>query len=158
MAEEKSEKAVSRWDPFEELGLLRGWSPLRELSWPRLPRASKDFGPRARQGEWMPPVDIAEDDDQYRVSVEIAGATKDDVTVEADENVLTIRGEKRSEREEKKEQVRWVERSYGSFSRSFTLPPNADTRSVSANFRDGVLSIAIPKREDTKPKVINIKA
>ena len=81
-----------------------------------------------------------------------------DVTVEAEGNVLTIRGEKRSEQEEKKERARWTERSYGSFSRSFTLPPNAESERVAASFRDGVLSIEIPKSEEAKPKIISIKS
>jgi len=81
----------------------------------------------------------------------------DDVTVEMKDSVLTIRGEKRAEREEKKEQSRWVERSYGSFSRSFTLPANAASDRVKAEFKDGVLTIQVPKAEDAKPKVISIK-
>ena len=70
-------------------------------------------------------MDISEDDDQFSITLELAGGNKDDVTLEVHENVLTIRGEKRSEREDKSEQRRYVERSYGSFSRSFGLPGNA---------------------------------
>ena len=73
------------------------------------------------------------------------------------DRVLTIRGEKRNEREEKKEQSRWVERSYGSFSRSFTLPSNAVADRVKAEFKDGVLTIEVPKAEEAKPKAITIR-
>jgi HSP20 family protein len=72
--------------------------------------------------------------------------------------VLTIRGEKKSEREEKKEQTRWIERCYGSFTRSFTLPANAQTERVAASFKDGVLTIEIPKRPEAKPRAISIKS
>ena len=160
MAEEKrgSERLPSLWDPFEELDLFRGWSPFREL-------ANRGFGRRLGEAlaaggaaRLLPAVDIHEGDDQYVVTVEIPGAGKDDVTIETDDNVLTIRGEKRSEREEKKEQARWVERSYGSFSRSFTLPANVAADRIKAAFQDGVLTITLPKTEEKKPKVISIKS
>jgi HSP20 family protein len=157
MAEEKerSERMPTRWDPFEELDIFRGWSPFREIGWPRLSRAlERGVG----RGALLPAVDIAEDDDRYVVTVEIPGANKNDVTVETDENVLTIRGEKKSEREEKKEQTRWVERTYGSFTRSFTLPANAQTERVAASFKDGVLTIEVPKRPEAKPRAISIKS
>jgi HSP20 family protein len=155
MAKREPEKIPSLWDPFEELDLLRGFRPLRELGLPG--RLSRWLDEGVRPPRFAPAVDISEDDDRYLVTAEIPGATKDDVTVEADEGTLTIRGEKRSEREGKKEQSRWVERSYGSFSRSFTLPANAATERVSASFKDGVLTVEIPKREESKPKVIAIK-
>ncbi|MFI5217093.1 MAG: Hsp20/alpha crystallin family protein [Candidatus Limnocylindria bacterium] len=142
-------------DPFE------GWSSFRELfgpSW-RLPRFFDETLPaRSARGErWSPAVDIAEDDQKYVITAELPGTAKDDVHVEVHENVMTIRGEKRSEREEKKEQSRWVERSYGSFSRSFTLPANATPDRVNASFKDGVLTIELPKVEAAKPKVISVR-
>ncbi|MDJ0864627.1 MAG: Hsp20/alpha crystallin family protein [Myxococcota bacterium] len=116
---------------------------------------------REREGggteRFAPAVDVAENDDQYVVTAEVPGASKDDVTVEMHDNVLTIRGEKRSEREGKKEHSRWVERTYGSFSRSFTLPANADEHNVHASFRDGVLTVEIPKREEAKPRTIAVQ-
>ena len=153
--QERSERTPVRWDPFEELDSFRGWSPFRELGWPRLSRALERGAGRAAL---LPAVDIAEDDDRYVVTVEIPGASKNDVTVETDDNVLTIRGEKKSEREEKKEQTRWVERSYGSFTRSFTLPANAQAERVVASFKDGVLTIEVPKRPEAKPRAIAIKS
>lgn len=155
MAEER-ERSLTRLDPFEDLDFFRGWRPFPS----RLGRLFDEmWGERGVRGgsRLLPAVDIAEDDDQYVVTVEVPGARKGDVTVELHENVLTIRGEKKSEREGKKEQSRWVERSYGSFSRSFTLPSNADPNRVQASFKDGILSIEIGKAEEAKPKVISVK-
>jgi HSP20 family protein len=105
---------------------------------------------------WAPSIDIAESDQQYVVTVELAGANRDDVNVEVQDGVLTVRGEKRNEREERNEERRYIERTYGSFRRSFTLPANANGDDVRAQFRDGVLSIEIPKREEEKPKTIKV--
>ena len=157
---EKEAKSIARWDPIAELDLFRGWSPFREYG--ALPsRLARFFGEGGQQvpftGRFAPSVDIAEDDDRYVITVELPGSKKEDVTVEMNDRVLTIRGEKRNEREEKKEQSRWVERSYGSFSRSFTLPPNAVADRVKAEFKDGVLTIEVPKAEEAKPKAITIR-
>jgi HSP20 family protein len=155
----KSAPKPARRDPFWELDPFERWEPLRELGLasPRLSRWMEEAFGGARGGRLSPAVDVSEDDGKYVVTVELPGTKREDVTVEAHENVLTIRGEKRSEREEKKEQSRWVERTYGSFSRSFTLPANADADRVNASFRDGVLTIEIPKSEAAKPKTIAIK-
>ena len=157
---EKEAKSIARWDPIAELDLFRGWSPFREYG--ALPsRLARFFGEGGQQvpftGRFAPSVDIAEDDDRYVITVELPGSKKEDVTVEMNDRVLTIRGEKRNEREEKKEQSRWVERSYGSFSRSFTLPSNAVADRVKAEFKDGVLTIEVPKAEEAKPKAITIR-
>jgi HSP20 family protein len=153
-------RSVVRRDPFEELEFFSGWSPFRELGlsparWSRL------FGEPgvslAARGRLAPSVDISEDDDRYVVTAELPGSKREDITVELKDQVLTIRGEKRNEREEKKEQSRWIERTYGSFSRSFTLPANAAADRVKAEFRDGVLTVEIPKAEEAKPKAISIK-
>ena len=101
-------------------------------------------------------MDFSENDDKFVLTMELAGAKKEDVTVEAHENVLTIRGEKRSERTDENEQRRYIERSFGSFSRSFTLPTNADENSVDARFADGVLTVEIAKRAEAKPKTIAV--
>jgi HSP20 family protein len=158
---EKSSKSLIRSEPQVETDPFESWTPFRELfapSW-RLPRFFDEMFPTrgARAGRWAPAVDIAEDDQKYVITAELAGTAKDDVHVEVHENVMTIRGEKRSEREEKKEQSRWVERSYGSFSRSFTLPANAAADRVNASFKDGVLTIELPKVEAAKPKVISVR-
>lgn len=145
MAEKETAHPVA-WDPFRELDLFRRW-PLRDFS-------GLGGALEATPGRWAPSVDVSEDDAQYVVTAELPGAKKDDVSVELHENLLTIRGEKRNEREEKNEQRRYVERTYGSFSRSFTLPSNADADRIKASFEDGVLTIEIAKREELKPKNI----
>lgn len=147
---EQGERSLARFDPFEDLDVFGRLSPFRGRGLARL----TDEG---RQGQFLPAVDIVEDDDRYVITVEVPGAKKDDVTVELHENVLTIRGEKRSEREGEKEHRRWVERTYGSFSRSFTLASNAAGNRVKASFENGVLTIEVPKEEESKPKVISIK-
>jgi HSP20 family protein len=151
---EKKSFAPARIDPFAELDLFRDWD--RPLSLSRLLRdAFKGIGEPVR---WLPPVDITESDDGYAITIELPGTQKEDVTVECHENVLAVKGEKKSEREEKGEHRHYVERSYGSFSRSFTLPSDAAGDQVKATFRDGVLSVEIPKAEQRKPKVVDIKA
>ena len=161
-SKEKEEgRATARWDPLRDLDVWEGFRPGRdwELGTPRLTRMLEElFGARPRAAGLAPALDVVEDDGSYIVSVELAGARRKDLTVECHDNVLTIRGEKRSEREEKKEQRRWTERTYGSFSRSFSLPPDADPDRMEASFKDGVLTITIQKSEETKPRVVNIKA
>ena len=150
MSERETGKTPSRWDPFAEFDSLEGF-PFR-----RLPR--RGVLERASTAELMPAVDVAENDTEYVVTAELPGTKKEDVTVEIHDNVLTVRGEKRNEREEKKEHRRYVERSYGTFSRSFTLPPNANGDKIVASFNEGVLSITIPKAEDAKPRAVTIKS
>jgi HSP20 family protein len=149
MAKEESAKTPQRWSPFSEQWPFSE-SPFREWSGPlaRLARTPARLSPA---------VDLTEDEKSYVVTAELPGVKKDDVTVEIQDDVLTIRGEKKSEREEKKDRSHWVERSYGSFSRAFTLPPTAVTESLKANFSDGVLTIEIPKKEAAKARQISIK-
>ena len=106
---------------------------------------------------WSPAVNVTEGDDSYVVTVELAGANKDDVTVECHDNVLTVKGEKRDEREEKDEHRHYVERSYGSFTRSFRMPSNASD-DIKASFKDGVLTVDVKKVEEQKPKVVTIES
>jgi HSP20 family protein len=142
------------------------WSPIPDLDtfgdafagWPFRGRPSllqEDmWGPGRR---FAPAVDVTEDDDEYTVTAELPGIDKKDVTIELHEGMLTIRGEKRSEREEESEQRRHVERCFGTFSRSFSLPPDADGEHVKANFENGVLRVKIPKTEEAKPRTVDIK-
>jgi HSP20 family protein len=153
---EKSSKSLTRperpgeLDPFESGFFTSGW---------RLPRLFDELfaSQAARPARWSPALDVAEDEGKYVITLELPGCSKDDVHVEVQDDVMTIRGEKRSEREEKKEQRRWVERSYGSFSRSFTLPANAVAERVNASFKDGVLTVELPKGEAAKPKAIPVR-
>jgi HSP20 family protein len=156
---ESNEKAVGiRRDPFTELDLFERTSPFRRGAspWRLLDEFLGSELPRAGRG-FAPAVDVAESTDEYVVTAELAGAKPEDVTVELHEGVLTIRGEKRCERDERKEHSRYVERTFGSFSRSFSLPQNADGEKVQASFADGVLTLRIPKREEAKPRTIAIQ-
>jgi len=156
MAESK-ERSVTRRDPFAELA---EWRPLWSPHFGREGRSLLDdiWGRSAAGRPLTPSVDISEDDGNYVVTAELPGTKREDVTVELEDDMLTIRGEKRNEREEKKEKRRFVERSYGTFSRSFTLPSNADAERVSASFKDGVLTVTIGKRPEAKPRVVDIKS
>jgi len=104
---------------------------------------------------WSPAVDVAESDNEYLVKVELPGINKEDVKVTVQDSVLTILGEKKQETEPKN--YHRVERSYGSFQRSFTLPTTVKADKVDATFKDGVLTIALPKAEEAKPKEIDVK-
>jgi HSP20 family protein len=145
---EKTPARVETWDPFRALDLFRDWP------------APRPFG-GLREGsfptQWSPTLDLNEDETHFIVTVELAGANKDDVHVEIEDGVLTVRGEKKSEREEKNEKRRYTERSFGVFSRSFTLPSNANGEDVKASFENGVLRIEIGKQEKPKAKAIKVR-
>ena len=138
------------WDPFRELELFRSWPSTRLLGGLRPP----EF---AAQAAWSPSMDVSESDTHFMATVELAGAKKEDVHVEIEDGVLTIRGEKKSEREEEKDQRRYTERIFGSFSRSFSLPSNANPDEIKANFEDGVLKVEIAKCDEPKPKAIAVQ-
>jgi len=106
---------------------------------------------------WTPAVDIAEHDEQYLVEVELPGVNKEDVKITLENNILTIRGEKKQEKETRKESYHRVERSYGSFQRSFTLPTTIKSDKIDAAYKDGILQITLPKAEEAKPKQIEVK-
>ena len=141
-----------------------GWlerSPFSDLfdSPGRMDRWMQDFFRDRSFGKADFPVDVTEADANYIVSAEVPGVQRKDLTLECDDGLLTIRGEKRSQREETKEKARLLERSYGSFSRTLALPDDADLEHINASFRDGVLRIEIQKKESsrTKPKTIEIQ-
>jgi HSP20 family protein len=159
MAENTSRSLTRSESPDD----LEFWRPFRELFTPgwRMSRFFDDLlpGRGGQAARWAPAVDIGEDDQKYVITAELPGTRKEDVRVEVHENVLTISGEKRCERDEnkdQKEQSRWVERCYGSFSRSFTLPANVAADKVNASFQDGVLRIDMPKAESAKPRQITV--
>ena len=106
---------------------------------------------------WMPAVDVAEREEEYQVKVELPGVNKDDVKITMQENVLTIRGEKKQENETKNSEYHRVERSYGSFQRSFTLPTSVKHDKIEASYTDGILTVTLPKAEEAKPKQIDVK-
>jgi HSP20 family protein len=107
--------------------------------------------------EWTPFVDISEDDKEYLIKAELPEVKKEDVKVTAEEGTLTIRGERKFEKEEKNKRYHRVERAYGSFGRSFSLPDDASPAKVSAEFRDGVLTVHLAKNEKAKPQYVEVK-
>jgi HSP20 family protein len=144
--------AVSRWNPFQELFALQ--DEMNRLFEDTLRGPSRRPSPNA----WLPPVDIFETADNFEIKVELPGVKKEEVTLEVRENTLTLRGERRQEKDTKEQGVHRIERVYGPFLRSFTLPSNIDTNNVKAVFQDGVLTIVLPKAEEAKPKQIRIAA
>ncbi len=107
------------------------------------------------EGMFAPAVDVKEDADAYTVHLEVPGVAQDDLHLSLQDNVLTIRGSK-EQQEESEGRYRRVERSYGSFARTLSLPRNVDASSVAANLEDGVLEVRLPKREESKPRQINV--
>jgi HSP20 family protein len=107
--------------------------------------------------DWVPTVDISESDGEYLIKAELPEVKKEDVKVTVENGVLTLQGERRQEKEEKSKRFHRVERSYGSFVRSFSLPESVDESSVKADYKDGVLNLHLPKSEKVKPKAIDVK-
>lgn len=147
-------------------GLIR-WSPQTDLFRNRLDRlfdqAFNEFvAPESRTGvasslDWMPPVDIRETGEAMTLFVEIPGLKKDDISITLENNVLSISGERKFEKDVEQENYHRIERAYGSFSRSFSLPANVRTDKVDASFADGVLTVSLPKSDEAKPRQIEIK-
>ena len=105
---------------------------------------------------WRPAVDIRETGDSYVVSAELPGLTKDDVQITIENNVLKLTGERRFEKEVKEEEFHRVERAYGTFSRAFALPTRVDPERVEASFKDGILTVTVPKAAEARPRKIEI--
>ncbi len=146
------------------MGLIR-WDPFREMSslQERMNRLMADFRTRSpfgeeemAQGAWIPAVDIYETKESIVLNVELPGVTKEDISLEVKDSTLTIKGEKKLEKDVKEENFHRMERTYGSFTRAFTLPSTMQQDRVKAKFRDGILEIMIPKAEEAKPKQIKV--
>ena len=142
-----------RWDPFRELEDMSERLN-RVFSRPSLRNSGKE---NLTVADWMPTVDISETEGEYLIKAELPEVRKEDVKVTVENGVLTLQGERRQEKEEKGKRFHRVERSYGSFVRSFTLPESVDESSVKAEYKDGVLNLHLPKSEKVKPKAIAVK-
>jgi HSP20 family protein len=146
---------LTRWDPYRELSTLADrWN--RVFAPATLPRGDRDE--EMSLGSWLPPVDIAEDKDKITLTAELPGFKENQIEIQMEGGVLTLRGERKFEEEKDGRNFHRVERSYGQFVRSFTLPNNVDRDSVKANFADGLLKVELPKREEAKPRQIKISA
>ncbi len=142
---------LTRWDPFRELGTLQD----------RMNRLFQDFAPGREDelmvtGSFVPPVDVYEDEHAITLKLEVPGVQEKDIDVRLENNTLTVRGERKFEKEEKEENFHRIERRYGSFSRSFTLPNTVDAEQCHADFENGVLKIRLAKRAEAKPKQIKV--
>ena len=144
---------------------LTRWEPVREME-DFQNRLSALLGRPPRRGngreeitlpEWTPPADITEDDKEYLIKTELPEMKKEDVKVAVENGVLIISGERKFEKEEKKKKYHRVERGYGTFMRSFALPDDADFNKVNAEFKNGVLTVHVPKSERAKPKQVEVK-
>ena len=146
--------ALTRWNQLKELEALRhGLGSLLNRSPAQWPEGQEE--PMA-VAEWSPLVDISEDDKEYLIKAELPEVRKEDVKVTAENGTLTIMGERRYEKEDKNKKYHRVERAYGSFGRSFSFPDDASPGKVSAEFKDGVLTVHLAKDEKSKPQQIQI--
>ena len=150
------------------LNKLTIWNPLREME-----EAQNRFNPfflggfpnRMASGEihslavadWSPEIDISEDDHGYLLKADLPEMKKDDVRVTVEDGILSVSGERKSEKEDQKRKFHRIERSYGNFRRSFTLPDDADSTKVTADFRDGVLKVHLPTTTIAKTKAVEVK-
>jgi len=156
--------AITRWYPFRNL------APWGLDTWPEVSTMQRVMnrmfdslpaGGRLDDGSfgtfWSPAVDVEEREDAYVVEAELPGLTKDDVKISVEGNILTIQGEKKQEKTNKDRDYYRSERSYGSFMRTFTLPASVRTDKVEAGYKNGVLTVTVPKAEEAKPKSIEVK-
>jgi HSP20 family protein len=141
--------ALMKWDPF------RDFNTMAERMGRFLP---KDWETPMSTTAWNPSVDIFENDNEVVVKAELPGMNAKDIEVKLENNVLMLKGERRFEKEAKEENYHRIEREYGSFSRAFSLPVTVNAEKVSAAYKDGVLKIVLPKKEEVKPKPIAIAA
>ncbi len=143
-----------RWDPFRELEEMS--SRMNRL-FARRP-VGQDGGTEALTvADWTPTVDVTETEGEYVIKAELPEVKKEDVKVTLEDGLLTIQGERRYEKDEKTKKYHRIERSYGRFVRSFSVPESVDDGKVKAEYKDGVLSLTLPKAEKAKPRAIDVK-
>ena len=142
---------IVRWEPFRELSSLQ--TEMNRLFNAAFEGQGGGNGPARR---WTPAMDLLETDEEFVLRADLPGMSESDVSIELEDNVLTVSGERKAEREDKREGFYRMERAYGSFSRSLTLPKGIDPEAVSAAFDRGVLEVRVPKPEQRKPRRISI--
>jgi len=144
---------IVRYDPFRELHSLQD----------EMTRLFAGVAPRSGNrdevsfGAWNPNVDIFEDKDKLVLEAELPGMKRDDFELSVENNVITLKGERRFEKKTDDDNYHRVERSYGAFTRSFTLPQTVSSEGAEAEFKDGILRVSLPKREETKARKIEVK-
>jgi HSP20 family protein len=144
--------ALIRWEPVRELNTIQ--SEMNRLFNTFFESPTGGNGGSFRR--WIPAMDLVETENDFVLKADLPGLAEDDVNIEVEDNVLTISGERKSEREDRNEGYYRVERSYGSFRRSLTLPQGVDPESVRASFDRGVLEVHVPKPEERKPRKVAI--
>lgn len=144
---------IVRWDPFKEMVRLQErMNRVFDEVWGAHRRPEDEI----ITGSWIPAVDVRESKDTLEIHAELAGMEPKDVSVSVENGILTLKGTRNFEKATEGETYHRVERAYGAFERSFTLPTNVDPDKINATFRHGVLHLTIPKREEAKPKSISI--
>jgi HSP20 family protein len=142
------------WDPYRELSTLQDRFNRIFAGVP----TRRDRDEEMSLGSWIPPVDIVEEKERILLTAELPGFQEKDIQIQMEGGVLTLRGERKSETESEGRTFHRMERSYGQFVRSFTLPNNVDRENIKASFHNGLLEIELPKREEAKPRQIKISA
>jgi HSP20 family protein len=142
---------LSNWNPFEEVA---GFRRMFDEPFAGFFRE----GLESHAGEWKPLMDIVETKDGISLKVEVPGIKQEDISISLEDNTLTVKGERKHESEVNEEAYTRVERSYGTFQRSVLLPQTVDANRVKATYRDGVLEIQLPKKEEARPKAIKVES
>ena len=142
-----------KWDPFVELEDI---SKYLNRIFGRTPARAEPSSELLTMADWMPSVDITETDTAYLINGEIPGVSKEDVKVTIEDGMITMRGERKQEKEEKDKKFHRIERSYGSFLRSFRMPDDVDESAVKTEFKDGMINVTLPKSGKSKTKLINV--
>jgi len=141
---------------------LRVWEPFRHAApfyadFDRWAEEAAKTLTQTAEGTWHPKVDVSENENAYVLKAELPGVNKEDIKIDINNNALTLKGEKKFEEKTEKENHVRVERSYGSFSRTFALSDKVDTENVKASYKDGVLEITLPKKEEAKPREVKVE-
>jgi HSP20 family protein len=144
---------IVKWDPFVE---LEDVSKHLNRIFGRFPARAEADREVLAMADWAPTVDITETDSAYMIKGEIPGVNKEDVKVTIEDGMITMRGERKQEKEEKNKKFHRIERSYGSFLRSFRVPDDVDENAVKAEFKDGMINVTLPKSGKSKAKSINV--
>jgi HSP20 family protein len=143
---------IVRWNPFHELNRLQ--RDMNELFENRMKNSDEET---TNACDWRPLVDVYEDVERYIVHAELPGIDPSEVKINVEENRLMLRGERKLHDEAKRENYHRIERYYGTFARTFTLPSTVDTEKISAEYKHGLLSVSIPKKLEVQPKQITVK-
>ena len=144
--------AIVKYNPFRELRTMQDqMNRMLDMAW------NREFGEELKEGVWQPPVDIYEDEDSVVIKAEVPDVDQKDIEVRIENNTLTLKGERKHSSEIKKENYYRVERYFGQFQRSFSLPQSINQDKVQASCEKGILTITLPKREEVKPKQISVE-